>query len=136
MRCCRPRHHNDASPVGLTKARLQSPKRHAVVLDGFEIKRDSNQTVRATNMQRLLRLGNPDLSGLGRRGLPGESEREMFSVAVEKRFGDVEGISETHALELVSDNGDTPIAPKTRQIARRWAGRRSIHPCAVRKATG
>lgn len=87
-------------------------------------------------MQRLLRLGNPDLSGLGRRGLPGESEREMFSVAVEKRFGDVEGISETHALELVSDNGDTPIAPKTRQIARRWAGRRSIHPCAVRKATG
>ena len=42
----------------------------------------------------------------------------MLIEAVEKRFGDIDGIPETHTLEFLSDNGGAYIAAETRQIAR------------------
>lgn len=39
------------------------------------------------------------------RGLPGKPVREMLIEAVEKRFGAVEGVSSTQALEFLSDTG-------------------------------
>ena len=38
--------------------------------------------------------------------------------AVEKHFGDIDGIPKTRTLELLSDNGCAYIAAETRQIAR------------------
>ena len=52
------------------------------------------------------------------RGPSGEPVCEMLIEAVEKRFGDVEGVPDTHVLEVVSDNGRAYIAAETRQIAR------------------
>jgi putative transposase len=42
----------------------------------------------------------------------------MLIEAVEKRFGDIEGIPDTYTLEFLSDNGGAYIAAETRQIAR------------------
>ena len=40
----------------------------------------------------------------------------MLIEAVEKRFGDIDGIPETHTLKLLSDNGGAYIGPEPRQI--------------------
>ena len=50
------------------------------------------------------------------RGLSGEPVCEMLIEAVEKRFGDVEGVPGTHVLEVLSDNGRAYIAAETRQL--------------------
>ncbi|MDQ0570040.1 putative transposase [Variovorax paradoxus] len=86
--------------------------------DGFEIKCDSGQTVTATFTKDCCDREILAFRAWEGKGLPGEPVREMLIEAVEKRFGDIEGVPETHALEFLSDNGGAYIAAETRQIAR------------------
>ena len=86
--------------------------------DGFEIKCDSGQTVTATFTKDCCDREILAYRAWEGKGLPGEPVREMLIEAVEKRFGGVEGVPSTHALEFLSDNGSAYIAAETRQIAR------------------
>ncbi|MDR6890716.1 transposase InsO family protein [Variovorax sp. 3319] len=86
--------------------------------DGFEIKCDSGQTVTATFTKDCCDREILAYRAWEGKGLPGEPVREMLIEAVEKRFGGVEGVPSTHALEFLSDNGGAYIAAETRQIAR------------------
>ena len=86
--------------------------------DGFEIKCDSGQTVTATFTKDCCDREILAFRAWEGKGLPGEPVREMLIEAVEKRFGHVEGVPETHVLEFLSDNGGAYIAAETRQIAR------------------
>jgi len=86
--------------------------------DGFEIKCDSGQTVTATFTKDCCDREILAFRAWEGKGLPGEPVREMLIEAVEKRFGDIDGIPETHTLEFLSDNGGAYIAAETRQIAR------------------
>ena len=86
--------------------------------DGFEIRCDSGQTVTATFTKDCCDREILAYRAWEGKGLPGEPVREMLIEAVEKRFGDVDGIPETHTLEFLSDNGGAYIAAETRQIAR------------------
>jgi putative transposase len=86
--------------------------------DGFEIKCDSGQTVTATFTKDCCDREILAYRAWEGKGLSGEPVRKMLIEAVEKRFGHVEGISEAHALEFLSDNGSAYIAAKTQQIAK------------------
>ena len=86
--------------------------------DGFEIRCDSGQTVTATFTKDCCDREILAYRAWEGKGLPGEPVREMLIEAVEKRFGNVEGIPKGHALEFLSDNGGAYIAAETRQIAR------------------
>lgn len=86
--------------------------------DGFEIKCDSGQTVTATFTKDCCDREILAYRAWEGKGLPGEPVREMLIEAVEKRFGDVESVPRTHALEFLSDNGGAYIAAETRQVAR------------------
>ena len=86
--------------------------------DGFEIRCDSGQTVTATFTKDCCDREILAYRAWEGKGLPGEPVREMLIEAVEKRFGDVDGILKTHTLEFLSDNGGAYIAAETRQIAR------------------
>jgi putative transposase len=86
--------------------------------DGFEIKCDSGQTVTATFTKDCCDREILAFRAWEGKGLPGEPVREMLIEAVEKRFGNVEGVPATHALEFLSDNGGAYIAIETRKIAR------------------
>jgi putative transposase len=55
------------------------------------------------------------------KGLPGEPVREMLIEAVEKRFGGVEGVPSTHALEFLSDNGAPTSRPRLDRSLDNWA---------------
>ena len=52
------------------------------------------------------------------KGLDGEAVREMLIEAVERRYGAVDAVPQTHVLEFLTDNGGAYIAQETRQIAR------------------
>lgn len=71
--------------------------------DGFEIKCDSGQTVTATFTKDCCDREILAYRAWEGKGLPGEPVREMLIEAVEKRFGGVEGVPSTHALEFLSD---------------------------------
>lgn len=86
--------------------------------DGFEIKCDSGQTVTATFTKDCCDREILAFRAWEGKGLPGEPVREMLIEAVEKRFGDIDGIPATHTLEFLSDNGGAYIAAETRQIVR------------------
>lgn len=60
----------------------------------------------------------------------------MLIEAVEKRFGNVEGIPEAHALEFLSDNGGAYIAAETRQIARQLGLRPITTPVCSPQSNG
>ena len=95
--------------------------------DGFEIKCDSGQTVTATFTKDCYDREILAFRAWEGKGLPGEPVREMLIEAVEKRFGDIDGIPETHTLEFLSDNGGAYIAAETRQIARQL-GLKPVNP--------
>ena len=86
--------------------------------DGLEIKCDSGQTVTATFAKDCCDREIMAWRAWEGKGLPGEPVREMLIEAVEKRFGDVEGIPVDHKLEFLSDNGGAYIADETRSLAR------------------
>ena len=86
--------------------------------DGFEIKCDSGQTVTATFTKDCCDREILAFRAWEGKGLPGEPVREMLIEAVEKRFGNIDGIPGTHTLEFLSDNGGAYIAAETRKIAR------------------
>ena len=94
--------------------------------DGFEIRCDSGETVTATFTKDC---GDREVlayrAWVGK-GLPGEPVREMLIEAVEKRFGEVEGIPEGHELEFLADNGGAYRAADTHVIARAL-GLKPIH---------
>lgn len=87
-------------------------------LYGFEIKCDSGLTVTATFTKDCCDREMLAYRAWEGKGLPGELVREMLIEAVEKRFGHVDGIPETHALEFLSNNSSAYIAADSRQIAR------------------
>jgi transposase InsO family protein len=102
--------------------------------DGFEIRCDSGHTVTATFTKDCCDRKILAFRAWEGKGLPGEPVREMLTETVEKRFGDVEGIPEDHALDLLSDNGGAYIAAETQQIVRQLGLWRSTRPYAVPRA--
>jgi len=88
------------------------------MLDGFEIKCDSGQTVTTTFAKDCCDREILAFRAWEGKGLPGEPVREMLIEAVEKRFGTVDSVPAGHVLEFLSDNGGAYIAHDTRRIAR------------------
>ena len=86
--------------------------------DGFEIKCDSGQTVTATFAKDCCDREIMAWHAWEGKGLHGEAVREMLIEAVERRYGAVDAVPQTHVLEFLTDNGGAYIAQETRQIAR------------------
>ena len=103
--CCYRRGRGGASPGCLMRARRPS---HTMTCAGARTASRSPATRGRTDgdlHQELLRPQDPAYQAWEGQGLRSEPVREMLIEAVEKRFGDIDGISETHALEFLSDKG-------------------------------
>ena len=100
------------------RCRCRHDQQHALMLDGFEIKCDSGQTVTTTFAKDCCDREILAFRAWEGKGLPGEPVREMLIEAVEKRFGTVDSVPAGHVLEFLSDNGGAYIAHDTRRIAR------------------
>ena len=86
--------------------------------DGFEIKCDSGETVTATFAKDCCDREIMSWRAWTGKGLAGEPVREMLIEAVERRFGDVEGLPMVRPVQFLSDNGSAYIAAETRHIAK------------------